>query len=86
MTVLDQKNFPIIKFFFYFVTANLGLDPDWIRIQQQAGSGFGFSKISGSGSGLIEYGSETLPTTHLVRKARKNMTPLGKATHRTISI
>jgi hypothetical protein len=35
-------------------------NPDWIRVQQQAGSGYGFSKISGSGLGFSEYGSRTL--------------------------
>jgi hypothetical protein len=47
-----------------FVIKNLGLDPnpDWIRIQQQPGSGSGFSKIpgSGSGSGFTGSGPENL--------------------------
>jgi hypothetical protein len=40
----SEKNFPLIIFTSY-VILNLGLvpDPDWIRIQQQAGSG---SRIS----------------------------------------
>jgi hypothetical protein len=39
-------------FFTNFVIINLGLDPDQIRIQQQAGSGSGFRKIHGSGFGF----------------------------------
>ncbi len=59
--VFDQKNFPIVHFY-NFVITNLGLDPDRTRIQQRPGtrSVTGFSKISGSGSGLSENGSETL--------------------------
>ncbi len=47
----DQKIFPI-KFFTYFVMRNLGLNPhmDWLRIQQQAVSESGLSRIPGSGS------------------------------------
>jgi hypothetical protein len=62
ITVFDQKNFPFIIFFTNFVVMNLGLDtdPDWLLIQQQAGSGSGYSKIPGSVTGPSEYGSETL--------------------------
>jgi hypothetical protein len=51
-TRLIKTNFLIINFFYTNFVTNLGLDadPNWIRIQQQAGSGTGFS----------EYGSETL--------------------------
>ncbi len=38
----------------------MGMDTDWIRTQQQPGSGSGFSQKPGSGIG--ENGSETLPT------------------------
>ncbi len=50
--ILNQK--------FFFILKKLGLDPDWIWIQQQPGSGSGCSKMYGSGSGFGEYGSETL--------------------------
>jgi hypothetical protein len=71
MSVFDQKHFPIIIFSSNFVIIKLGPDPDWIRIQQQAGSEFskmsgsGFSKMPGSGfsiipgSGLSKYESST---------------------------
>jgi hypothetical protein len=59
MIVFDHKYIQII-FFSNFVTINLGLDPDpdWIRSQQQVGSGSGFSEISRSG--FSENGPETL--------------------------
>ncbi len=57
-----------------FVLKNLGLDPDpdWIRIQQQPRSGYGFSKIPTSGSRFSESGSETLHTTHSRRWRKWN--------------
>jgi hypothetical protein len=65
--VLNKKlsNYIPVPIFFFtnFVIINLGLDPDQIRIQQQAGSGSGFRKIHGSGFGFSEYGSETLTVT-----------------------
>ena len=47
-----SKMFPNFKFFLHFVIKKFGLDldPGRIQIQQQAGSGSGFSKILGSGS------------------------------------
>jgi hypothetical protein len=48
------------KYITKFVIINLGLDSDRIRIQQQAGSGSGFSKLLGSGFGFIEYKFEIL--------------------------
>jgi hypothetical protein len=43
MNILNQTN---------FLLKNLGLDLDWIWIQQQPGSKSGFRKMYGSGSGL----------------------------------
>jgi hypothetical protein len=43
MKDFDPKNFLIINFF-YLYPHDLGLDPDQICIQQQAGSGYEFSK------------------------------------------
>jgi hypothetical protein len=47
MTVFDPKKFRIVIFFTKFAIKYRGLDPDsdWIRIQQQPGSGS--SKIPG---------------------------------------
>jgi hypothetical protein len=58
---LSIKKMPNYNIFTSFVIINPGLllDPDWIRSQQQAGSGSGFSKIPGFG--FSEY--ETLLLT-----------------------
>jgi hypothetical protein len=47
MAVFDTKYCLIMNFVTNFFMINPGLDPDphWIRIQQQARSGSGFSKI-----------------------------------------
>ncbi len=55
MTVFDQKI--VLKFFHHS-----GSDPNWIRIQQQPGSGTGTSKIPRSGSRFSD-GYETLQPT-----------------------
>jgi hypothetical protein len=49
------------------------MNPDWIRVQQQAGSGYGFSKIPGSGLGFSEYGSRTLLGTGIIPLSDANL-------------
>jgi hypothetical protein len=64
----------------------LDTDQDWLLIQQQAGSGSGFSKIPGSVTGSSEYGSETLEgtgtnqMTTVVTKNRKGNENCGNET------
>jgi hypothetical protein len=75
-----SKKFSNHKYFTNFVLINHGLDPDldpdWIRIQQQVGSGSGFNADK-SETVLVMIKTAT-PWEHLAKKSYHLIHPEGK--------